>query len=401
MNRRTKELILRIYDDMGADTLDKYWAQIEYTAYWCTHLLIPQSGIKGVIPEGIDDVVLVKESYFELHQVKCRDESQPPWTTAEVIPILCDQYLRRTAFNQPCKFHFVSDHVADTKTQLRPGTSYGQLFRLKSLLEIEHDGYTLTPEESAEFEELEREILPRIAELMNQGGETVDISTARELLHNTWIETKSVYIRNRPIHDELSLALLEALPGQPTCNIAQLDELYTRLLVCIVKKIRIGKSLDERTIVGDEVLACRVEAVAPESNIPELNTLSGNSIAEKKALFGGFDVTEFPTFALQMKRAQNKRRRFETQGFYENVEDLTLALITLQALTRRIFSQSYLDLKIGPDILIEIQSQLPSCINSYFPNTPGADIPFCNGLLWIATNDCILWWHRVRLEVSP
>ena len=301
---------------------------------------------KGVIPEGIDDVTLIKENCFELHQVKCRDESQPPWTTADVLPILCNQYRRRTAFNHPCQFHFVSDHVADTKTQLRPGNSYGQLYRLKHLLDIKHDGQNFTPEELSDLNELEKEILPRIIELMKAAGEQIETIFAQELLHNTWIDTKSLYIRNRPIYDELSSALLEALPGQLPCNIPQLYEMYSQLLLLIVKRIITGKSLEERTITRDDVLACRITAITPESNLPNLGLLPGNSIAEKKAWFGGFDITEFPIFALQMKRAQEKRRRLEALGLYEKIEDLALALITLQTQYRRTISQTCPDTKI-------------------------------------------------------
>jgi hypothetical protein len=137
---RVKELILREFGDQGADTFEKHWAQLEYTAYWCIHLLAPPSQILGVIPEGVDDVIIIWGVCRELHQVKCRDEIQPPLTTAEILPILCQQYHRRLAFSEPCHFHFVSDYVADTKTQLKPGVSYGPLSRLKQLLDIEHAG---------------------------------------------------------------------------------------------------------------------------------------------------------------------------------------------------------------------------------------------------------------------
>lgn len=379
MHIRTKELVLRKYDDTGADTLQKHWAQIEYTAYWCVHLLVPQSGIKGVIPEGIDDVTLIRDSSFDLHQVKCRDESQPPWTTAGVLPILCNQYLRRAAFTKPCQFHFVSDHVADAKTQFRPGSSYGQLYRLKILLDIEHEGQIFTPEEATELKELEAEILPKIIELMKKGGEVIDYVIAQELLHNTWIDTKSVYIRNRPIYSELSSGFAEALPGQPACNITQLDEIYSRLLLLVVEKIITGKSLRERTIARDDVLACRAEAITPETNLPDLNKLPGNTISEKKASYGGFDTTEFPMFALQMRRAQDKRRRLEALGLYESLEDLTLALITIQSQHRRSLSQSHSEITIGPSILAAIQPHLQENINNYFPNTADVDLPFCHG----------------------
>jgi hypothetical protein len=395
MHIRTKELVLRKYDDTGADTFQKHWAQIEYTAYWCVHLLIPQSGIMGVIPEGIDDVTLVRNTNFELHQVKCRDESQVAWTTAEVLPILCNQYHRRNAFTKPCKFHFVSDHVADTKTQVRPGISYGKLYRLKFLLDLKHEGQIITPKETGELGELEAEILPRIVQLMMSGGESIDYATARELLYNTWIDTKSIYIRNRPIYDELSKAFLEALPGQPLCNIAQLDDIYSRLLLLVVEKIITGKSLDERMITRDDVLACRTEAITPEANLPNLNKLPGNTVSEKKAAYGGFDITEFPVLALQMRRAQDKRRRLEALGFYENLEDLTLALITLQSQHRRVLSQSHSEITIGPSILSAIQPHLQENINTYFPNTADIDLPFCHGLLWASTNECHLWWHRI------
>lgn len=395
MNRRAKELVLRKYDDTGANTLNKHWAQIEYTAYWCIHLLIPQSGVVGVIPEGVDDVLLVKRSHLELHQVKCRDESQPPWTTAEVLPILCGQYLRRNAFEQPCQFHFVSDHVADNKTQLRSGASYGQLYRLKHLLDIQHDGETLTDEEASELYELEKEILPRIVEVMESKGEQIELDYAREMLYSTWIDTKSLYIRNRPSYDDLSNALLEALPGQPPCTMPQLHEFYSRLLLLIVGKIINGKSLEERRISRDDVLACRVEAVKLEPNLPDLDMLPGNAIIEKKVIYSGFDITIVPPFVKQMRRAQEKLRRLEALGLFEKAQDLILALITIQMESRLTISQTNPDIKIGPHILLAIQPQIPDCINQYFPNTCDLDIPFCYGLLWLSTNECTLWWHRI------
>ena len=400
MHGRVKELVLRQYDDTGADTLEKHWAQIEYTAYWCSHLLIPQSGIIGVIPEGIDDVTLVRKDCFELHQVKCRDESRAPWTTADVLPILCGQYRRRNAFEKPCQFHFVSDHLADTKTQLRQGISFGQLFRLKNLLDIRHQEYPYTPKEAKELKELESAILPKIVELLGKDGEKINLSTARELLYNTWIDTKSVYIRNRPIHDELSAAYLAAFPGQPACTIPQLDEIYSRLLLLIVSKIITGKNLEARTIKHKDVLACRVEAISPESNLPDLNKLQGNTTAEKKAFYGGFDTTEFPIISLQMSRMKDKRRKLEALGLYENIEDLSLAILTLQSQHRREISKSNTELTIGPNILRTLRPNLQEIINQYAPTIGEIDLPFCHGLLWASTDECHLWWHRIGTKVS-
>jgi len=36
---RIKEQVLREFGDHGADTLERYFAQIEYTAFWCIRML--------------------------------------------------------------------------------------------------------------------------------------------------------------------------------------------------------------------------------------------------------------------------------------------------------------------------------------------------------------------------
>src|SRR5215475_2687795 len=99
-----KEQVLREFGDQGADTLDRYFAQFEYTAYWCIRMLVEVEEIEAIIPEGVEDVVIVKRRLNELHQIKTRDESQGSWTTAEVWPILCQQYHRRKAFSRDCCF---------------------------------------------------------------------------------------------------------------------------------------------------------------------------------------------------------------------------------------------------------------------------------------------------------
>src|SRR5438105_1585594 len=96
---KIKAQVLRDFGDTGADTLERYFAQIEYTAYWCIRMLLPAESIACVIPEGVEDLVIGRNAVTELHQVKTRDESQGPWSTADVIPILCQQYHRRKAFD--------------------------------------------------------------------------------------------------------------------------------------------------------------------------------------------------------------------------------------------------------------------------------------------------------------
>jgi hypothetical protein len=84
--------VLREFGDIGADTLRRYAAQIEYTAFWCIRMLPESEAIEAVIPEAVEDVLVIRANQHELHQVKTRDESRGPWTLAEVLPILCAQY---------------------------------------------------------------------------------------------------------------------------------------------------------------------------------------------------------------------------------------------------------------------------------------------------------------------
>ena len=56
-----KQQVLREFGDHGADTLKRYFAQIEYTAYWCIRMLRDAEGIDAVIPEGVDDVLLIRQ----------------------------------------------------------------------------------------------------------------------------------------------------------------------------------------------------------------------------------------------------------------------------------------------------------------------------------------------------
>lgn len=389
----TKELVLREYGDEGADTLEKHWAQIEYTAYLCSLMLSSTSGIIGVIPEGIEDVCIVHEDSFELHQVKCRDNTQPPWTTAEILPILSKLYHHRLAFDKLCEFHFVSDYVADSKTQLRPGT-YGALAKLKQLLDIRHDGYGMRAEEEKELAELEVVIVGRIVALMlEEHYESVETSLASELLARTHIETGSKRIRNHVNYDELAEIIAQAFPGQIELRFSQLHDFYERILLLIIKKILRGGNLEQRTISRDDILNCRYQSQLPEIGLPDLDLLPGSTVADKKALYGGFCIDEMPVFAKQRLNTQMKKRKLEALGLSEQITDLSLNLITVQRRYRRNMSNQLHYRGIGPEILKCLEDDFPSCIQDYFHNHE-VDSVFCHGLIWQETNDCTLWWHR-------
>jgi hypothetical protein len=394
---QVKDLVLRRFGDEGAETIERYWAQIEYTVYWCVSMMLPSSGICYVVPEWLDDVIIERDEYYELHQVKCRDQSQQPWTTAEVLPILCQQYSRRKAFDKQCQFHFVSDHVADNKTRYKPGSSLGSLYRLRYLLDIKHSNQTYEPDELSEFNALEKEVIRRIRERMHEKhGESGDEKEALALLRNTWIETKSPYIRNRPSYDELSGALQDAFPGQPACAISQLQETWVRIALLVLAKIITGKTLSARRISREEVLNCRWEAVAPENGLPDLSQLPGVSPAEKKALFGGFDSTEMPVFVTQRLKADQKKRRLDTIGMEEALDDLMLALMTLQHECRSALSNPHSNQAVGPGILEMLRPKIRQHLERYFPQNKEIDEAFCQGLVWQMTNDCLLWWHNLH-----
>jgi len=241
-----KEQVLRTFGDEGAETLARFFAQLEYTAFWCIRMLHGDADIVAVIPEGVEDVTIVRQHVHELHQIKTRDESQGPWTTALVLPILCKAYNHRHAFpGRSCCFHFVSNQIADKDTSLRTNT-YGPLLRLKALLDIQHDGQSLSEAEEQELTTLEAQLLPRIQTLVKTSdGQQVDVDTAAELLRNTWIDTDSPYLRYPNYAYELDAqniaaldrALQSTLHSSASYSMLALGRIYERLLLTIFGKI--------------------------------------------------------------------------------------------------------------------------------------------------------------------
>ncbi|GAB4237318.1 MAG: hypothetical protein Kow00121_64430 [Elainellaceae cyanobacterium] len=392
---RIKEQALRELGDQGADTLERYFAQIEYTAYWCIRMLIDAESIQAVIPEGGEDVVVLRRGIYELHQIKTRDESQDPWTTADVLPILCKQYYGRTFFSGDCCFHFVSDRTADTKTALKQG-SYGSLFRLRFLLDLKHDGQPLDKDQQSELKDLEASLLPRIKAIMRtKHGEDIDDTKAILLLSNTWIETDNRILRTPKNVLELEDALLQALPGISSYTVSQLKEIYDRLILLVVRKIIHGKSREERRIERDDVLNCRVASCGIGDGYPELDKLPGKTPLEKKTLFGGFDPTELPRFRKQKVLAEGTIRRLKTLNLGNELERLTVAILDHHGECRqKICRELGVQRKPGPQILSMLRPELPKIARTYFPTLETeVDDQFCLGLLWCETNECSAWWH--------
>lgn len=390
---RIKDQVFRKYNDIGADTLEKYWGQIEYTAYWCIHLLLPNSNLQKVIPEGVEDVVLDRGTYYELHQVKCRDESQPPWKTADLLPILCNMYNKKSAFDKECEFHFSSDHMADSQTELKNGT-YGSLQRLKHLLEILHQNNDFLPDESQELLNYEQNIVPRIAELLSEkSGRLVDFNEGVNLLHKTFIETNSQFVRTHFDFANLSLGFRTTCPDMQNADIPAMEKIYQRLLILIVDKTLHGDSFASRSIYKDDVINCRFEPVSVTGGLPDLDNLPGNSVIEKKALYGGFDKSESPLFTRLYINTIIKKRELALFGLDGIVENLSLALMSKQFSYRRLLSKDNEKNEIGPNIYEKVQLDIPSLLATYTQNYKQVDEVFCLGLLWEATDKCYLWWN--------
>jgi hypothetical protein len=393
-----RDKVLREFGDQGADTLDRFFTQIEYTASLCISMLNSKEGIEHVIPEGGDDVVVVRLGVYEFHQVKTKDESQGPWTTADVLPILCGQYHRRKIYPAAdCHFHFVSEQMADAKTALKAGT-YGALYSLKTLLEAEHNYGFLEQEEIDLLSQLEAAILPRIQEiLLDKHSDNVSIDEARELLHKTWIETDHPTLR-RPFNVEvLETALEEACPSPSQFSTAQLRDIYDRLLLLIVRKIIRGVTPEERRICAPDVLNCRTEECAVGDVLPDLSGVPGRTLLEKKAFLGGFDSTELPLFSRQKLNALGTERELQTLRA-KNLDKLRLALLDHQRQCRhKVCREMGVVEKPGPKILELVETGLENIATSYFPGMREVDAQFCKGLLWDETNLCQAWWHALNI----
>lgn len=398
---RLKAQILRLYGDHGAETLDRYFAQIEYTAYWCIRMLRRGEGIIAVIPEGIEDVVIERLHCFELHQVKTRDESRGPWPTSEVVPILCAQYHRRGAFAKECSFHFVSDRMADSKPPLR-ASAFRPLYRLKWLLSIQQSGQDFSPEEQAEFDLLKLELAPAIRQIMlKDHHETLDDQSALRLLYKTCIETDCHTLRQPSNLVELEHGLAEALPGAEPCTMPQLRDMYDNLLLTIIRRIREGVSLEDRRLEYDDVLSCRTMASIAAAGYPDLGLLPGSSVLDKKALLGGFDATELPTFHRQKQNAEYLVRKLKALDLDEALQQLTGALLDLHWDCRnRVCRNRGINHYPGPHILAALRDEVEQLPAKYCPGVAGIDGPFCLGVLWRETNECAAWWHGFDSNAS-
>ncbi|GHO65729.1 hypothetical protein KSC_046210 [Ktedonobacter sp. SOSP1-52] len=402
MLTKLKAQILREAGDHGADTLGRYYAQMVYTAYWCIRMLRKDEEIEAVIPEGTEDLVILRRGVSELHQVKTRQESVGAWTCSEVLPILCKQYYRRNVFpNQ--QFHFVSNSIADTRAQ----RNYIPLYRLKFLLEIKHSKQVFKPEEQEELEKFEKILVPYIQSFIKEKhDDDIDVATATSWIYNTWIDTECsmLYTQGNEVAlesaltTELSVALEELFPGLPQYSLRQLNLMYEKLLLLVLKKIVATSELEERYIYLDDVLKCRsVEFEGTVDGYPDLSSLPGKTILDKKALLGGFHPTEIPRFHRQKVLAEGFKRKYQILGVEDNLENLASTLLELHAECRdQICRLDGNSSRPGPKILSLYKSLLPDLVSQAVDKFPEIDALVCLGLLWSETDNCFAWWSDLK-----
>lgn len=392
---RVKDQILRDFGDHGAETFERYFAQIEYTAYWCIRMLHSAAEVEAVIPEGVEDILVVQRDIYKLYQVKTRDESQGPWTVADVLPILCQQYYKRRAFcGKQCCFHFVSNQIADNKTSSRKG-SYGSLYRLKELLGLRREGQTLRPNEQKELEWFEAVLLPKIQErLRDEHQDEVSIELVKEFLHYTYVETECPTVRNPNNSFLLGNTLMDLFPDV-SYTTTQILDIYDRLLLLVMRKIMTG-DLESRKIVQKDVLDCRVASIATQG-CPDWSQVPGRTIWEKKARFGGFHSTELPVFRKQKQLAEWPIRRLETLQLEDDLKRLTIDVISLQRTYRdKVCREQGVEEQPGPATLRLLRPKLASLATKYFPGSQDVDELFCLGILWQETDACSVSWHGLN-----
>lgn len=395
-----KELVLRDYGDHGADTIDRLVAQVEYTADLCIRMLAPAEAIVAVVPEWLEDVAVELQVGHELAQVKTRDEARGPWTTAELLPVLCALFHRRHPVGDPCRFRFVSDRDADNRTQWTR-TSLGPLYRLKHLLDILADGQRLNADEEQELELFRARLCPRMAQrLQRDHGEQITEQGAWDLLCATTIETGSLVLRREPNLLQLDGALHRARSNSPTYGAAQLRNIFDRLIVLILSRIRQGLTREQRRITAAEVLTC-ADPLPVVDALPDLDLLPGRTRLEKKARYGGFDATELPFVRRQRVHAQAIMRELEIRGDQAAVDRFrTAALATHQRHRRRVSRADPPVAEVGPTILDEAMPDLRASAAVILPVDVRHDESLIAGVLWLATEDCEAWWHRLPVSAG-
>lgn len=399
VRRKTvKDRMLTDLGDTGADTFQRYFAQIEYTAFWCSRMLVPAEQILRVVPETYEDVLIDRHyGVSELHQVKTRQQNQRAWSWSDLVPVLAEMYSRGEALRRPFEYVFCSNHPADDRLSRNFRDVAVSPFRFKSLLDALRDYGDLTTDEHILLDSAVNNLTPLI--LRSAPALTSDV--VQRCLKATILDSGSVSVRAPNVMSDfsgdnitnLSSALSDISGSPPTLLSAR--ETYRRLLMLIMSKIVTGKTEAEREIVVADVLACQSQPVSGKG-VPQLDSVEGDSLLHKKAILGGFDPTEVPSFRRQRMLAEEQIRRFSELGLGDIVDRLTTSLLDVQQETRDRVCRVLSTRLPGPDILRVLRPELRTILATYKPELPSLDASICLGILWRETDSCSAWWHDLK-----
>ena len=385
-DQRLKDALLRaLPDDSGADTLRRYFAQLQYTAAYCIRMLRSDTDIEAIVPEVGDDVVVVRVGSEELRQVKTRAESVGAWRFPDVLDILCKQYALRVHFRGGCTFHFVSDQGADPRS--RPAKlGCGPLFRLKDVLARSAEG-SLEASEQDEMKAFEAALCPEIVRRMRDThSETLTDEDARGLLHRTRIETEEPRLREFNWPGDLHRALKDARPGTEY-RFRELEAIWQSLILLVVGRIVNGSTAADRRIVRDDVVACLSASAA----LVGTWGAAGVTRLERKCLAGGFDAVRVQNFARQRLLSEVTVRQLESLGLSGDLEQLAADLSERQAAR---LSESVGVALPGPHVLALVKSEVSPAVDQWLGTRVAGprQQAFGEGVLWRETEACYVRW---------
>lgn len=391
---RLMEAAVRQFGDDGAQTFQRYFTQFQYTAFWCIRMLRPAESIVSVTPEVVDDVVIERLDCVEIHQVKTRDESRGAWTVAEILPILCAQFLRRSAFQGLCRVHFVSNATAETRPSRAPNTV--SLFTLKRLIEDRRQGIAPTQADQKLLDQFSSDAVPAfVAHMLNAHKVAVPVDEMRAFILDAVIDTCSErlhYPARMDIYDPMNIQeLAAALDDGERLPHYQLRAIYERLLLLVLGKV-LGKPSDRRIVAGD-VAACETSYVPDVSDAGLVEAAPGASKLEKKMFLGGFDATEIKLARRTRMLAEARWKELAALGLSNSLDWLSIDLLEAQQRARdRLCRVEGQNGPTGPRILEAIRGELSQLPKQHLPEMGPESALFAAGLLWRDTDRCYARW---------
>jgi hypothetical protein len=386
------DLIIEKFGDYGAESSRRDEFQKHYAAFWCIEMLLDPT-ISAVICEYGEDVVVVRNNAYELHQVKTHQESRDDWKLEDVIPIISKTFAMVPYFGNVSRCCFVSNDK-----------STGILYRLKCLLEKEQCDWNT--DDTIFFNDFCKNNSSKILKYMQAEDDRNTYSTdnVRALLLILDIDTDfhhMEYIQDSNMR-KLRKAIEEKSKNIITLSDTEIAEIYERIMG-MVGKATIGKTKSEKTFTRDDIQNClnvqikrRIEYRLPTPD--EINNAPGNTKLEQKLQLGGF-TPEFISNAREVYVATLYKARSWEFG------DTTSILDDIKFRMKYIWSDSFDKIcqghpdqeRIGRLILEEIKKDIPSLINLYEHGNFPVDDLFLLGTTWLLTSECQAYWSRYKI----